>query len=329
MSIANEITRIKNNIQNAFNKAIEKGATPPTTQNSDNLASCIESITGGSGGGTVEKGLVINSWDSEGFATDVSIVGMVEIPNYYFYYAIYYISDDYKSWLSNVGSNLHFPDNLTRIGENAFYYCTGLGSLNLPSSLTTIGEYAFYGCSKLALTSLPSSLTTIGEYAFYGCSNLALTSLPNGVTRLESYTFQNCSKLALTSLPSNLTTIGKSVFYSCTKLALTSLPNTLTKIDLSAFYKCTSLTNIEIPCNCTIYGAGTSNGSFRGCTGLKTVTLGAPGVPYTQTNAGKYAFYSCSNIEKIIIYTSTGTGTADYFYKTSTSTYHTIEFRQA
>ena len=328
MSIANEITRIKNNIQNAFNKAIEKGATPPTEQNSDNLASCIESITGG-GGSTVTKGLVINSWDSDGFATDVSIVGMEEIPNYYFNYAIYYVSDAYKSWLSNVGSNLHFPDNLVRIGENAFYYCTGLTNLNLPSSLTTISEYAFYGCSNLALTSLPSGVTSIGEYAFYGCSNLALTSLPSGVTQLENYAFQNCSKLALTSLPSNLKTVGKSTFYSCTKLALTNFPNTLTSIGLSAFYKCTSLTNIEIPCNCTIYGAGTSNGSFRACSGLKTVTLGASGVPYTQTNAGQYAFYSCSNIEKIIIYTSTGTGTANYFYKTSTSTYHTIEFRQA
>ena len=47
MSVASEITRINTNIANAYTKAIEKGAPAPTTQNSENLASCIGSITGG------------------------------------------------------------------------------------------------------------------------------------------------------------------------------------------------------------------------------------------------------------------------------------------
>lgn len=52
MSVASEITRINTNIANAYTKALEKGATAPTKQNSENLASCIESITGGGGGGS-------------------------------------------------------------------------------------------------------------------------------------------------------------------------------------------------------------------------------------------------------------------------------------
>lgn len=52
MTIATEITRIKTNIQNAYTKAEEKGATIPSVKNSANLASCIESITtGGSSSG--------------------------------------------------------------------------------------------------------------------------------------------------------------------------------------------------------------------------------------------------------------------------------------
>lgn len=47
MSIASEITRIKNNIANAYIQAENKGATMPQTQNSDNLSSTIASITGG------------------------------------------------------------------------------------------------------------------------------------------------------------------------------------------------------------------------------------------------------------------------------------------
>lgn len=51
MTIASEITRIKTNIENAYAKAEEKGATMPELLNSENLAGCIESVPKGSGGG--------------------------------------------------------------------------------------------------------------------------------------------------------------------------------------------------------------------------------------------------------------------------------------
>lgn len=53
MSIASQITRINNNISNAYSACSAKGATMPSTQNSANLANCISSISGGSGGGSV------------------------------------------------------------------------------------------------------------------------------------------------------------------------------------------------------------------------------------------------------------------------------------
>ena len=52
MTIASEITRIKTNIENAYTKAEEKGATMPELLNSEGLAGCIESIPKGSGGGS-------------------------------------------------------------------------------------------------------------------------------------------------------------------------------------------------------------------------------------------------------------------------------------
>jgi hypothetical protein len=48
MTIASEITRIHTNIANAYTAASGKGATLPAIQNSDNLATCIGSISGGS-----------------------------------------------------------------------------------------------------------------------------------------------------------------------------------------------------------------------------------------------------------------------------------------
>ena len=44
MSVASEITRIKNNIAAAYNEAEAKGATMPVTENSDNLADTVASI---------------------------------------------------------------------------------------------------------------------------------------------------------------------------------------------------------------------------------------------------------------------------------------------
>ena len=49
MSIASEITRIKNNIEDAYTECENKGATLPQDQNSDNLADTIASISGGGG----------------------------------------------------------------------------------------------------------------------------------------------------------------------------------------------------------------------------------------------------------------------------------------
>ena len=40
----------------------------------------------------------------------------------------------------------------------------------IPNSVKKIGEYAFYGCSGLTSLTIPNSVKNIGEYAFYGCS---------------------------------------------------------------------------------------------------------------------------------------------------------------
>ena len=51
MTIASEIQRIKNNIASAYTACTNKGANIPSTQNSANLASCINSISVGSSSG--------------------------------------------------------------------------------------------------------------------------------------------------------------------------------------------------------------------------------------------------------------------------------------
>jgi hypothetical protein len=67
--------------------------------------------------------------------------------------------------------NTVIPNEVTSIGYQAFYGCTGLTSITIPDNVTNIGTGAFLDCSSLTSVTIPSNVTAIGIYAF-GCSNL-------------------------------------------------------------------------------------------------------------------------------------------------------------
>ena len=88
MTIADEIARIKTNILNAYTSCQNKGATLPETQNSANLATTIDSISGGSSPTLVTKEITENGTYS---ASDDNADGyyldeLDDDPNYYHYY---------------------------------------------------------------------------------------------------------------------------------------------------------------------------------------------------------------------------------------------------
>ena len=47
----------------------------------------------------------------------------------------------------------------------------------IPSGVTRIGNYAFYGCSGLISVTIPNSVTSIGNNAFINCNNLSEMSM--------------------------------------------------------------------------------------------------------------------------------------------------------
>lgn len=170
--------------------------------------------------GGAKKGLVINSYDDNGYPTDISIVGMTSIPNYYFHYSMYN-----NALFSKVGANIHFSDDLLEIGNYAFDYCSNIGIKSLPDSVTSIGENAFYNSTKLPLESLPSSLTHLGSNAFYNCTNITIKSIPAGVTQIDIATFRNCRSLTEMTLYGNITTLMSSCFNGCGSLEKLVMPN--------------------------------------------------------------------------------------------------------
>ncbi|MBQ3634369.1 MAG: leucine-rich repeat domain-containing protein, partial [Bacteroidales bacterium] len=69
--------------------------------------------------------------------------------------------------------NTVIPSSVTRIGERAFQFCSGLESVEIPSSVTSIGGAAFSDCSGLESVEIPSSVTSISDCAFSYCSGLS------------------------------------------------------------------------------------------------------------------------------------------------------------
>lgn len=186
MSVADQINRIKTNIANTYTAAQAKGATMPQTQNSDNLAACVQSIT--TGGGGTQFGLtaeqMLGTVDSEGNLTyptlpSITFTGVKSIPDRGLYYKFYQRPFE-------TGAVVSFPD-LTTVDMEGMYvcfdYCTSLTTVDL-SSLTSVGSggmtSCFSYCELLANISFPS-LTSVQTNSFGAAS--------------YNYCFNNCTGL--------------------------------------------------------------------------------------------------------------------------------------
>ena len=189
-------------------------------------------------------------------------------------------------------TSLTLPSGVTSIGNYTFYGCRGLTSLTLPSSVTSIGNDAFTGCSGLTSLTLPSGVTSIGDYAFYGCSGLTSLTLPSSVTSIGDWAFGYCSELTSLTLPSGVTSIGNYVFFGCSGLTSLTLPSSVTSIGDYAFQDCSGLTSLTLPSGVTSIG----NDAFYGCSGLTSLTI-----PSGVTSIGKWAFYGCSGLTSLTL----------------------------
>ena len=196
------------------------------------------------------------------------------------YYYCYY----YDGW------SYRYDTYDDKIGDYAFYGCSGLTSLTLPATITTIGNYAFDGCSGLTSLNLPAGITSIGRNAFGGCSGLTSLTLPAGITKIDGGTFDGCSGLTSLTLPAGITEIGGSAFYGCSGLTSLTLPAGITEIGGGAFDGCSGLTSLTLPDGITSIGSS----AFGGCSGLTSLTL-----PAGITSISDYAFYGCSGLTSL------------------------------
>ena len=202
-------------------------------------------------------------------------------------------------------TSLNIPSGVTSIGDKAFKGCSRLTSLTIPSSVTSIGDWAFGYCSELTSLTIPSGVTSIGQSAFLGCSGLTSLTIPSGVTSIGNYTFYGCSGLTSLTLPSSVTSIGNDAFTGCSGLTSLTLPSGVTSIGNDTFYGCSGLTSLTLPSSVTSIG----DWAFGYCSELTSLTL-----PSGVTSIGNYAFFGCSGLTSLTLPSSV-TSIGDYAFQ--------------
>jgi deoxycytidine triphosphate deaminase len=138
------------------------------------------------------------------------------------------------------------PNDITIIGEWAFYDCYFIESIAIPDSVTTIEMAAFYECSSMESITIPTSVTQIEAGAFYGCDSLEEIKVASGNPRYSSIDGVLFDKRENSLL---IFPMGKDQ-------AAYSIPWGVTSIEMAAFALCSSLESVYIPNSVTSIGEG-------------------------------------------------------------------------
>lgn len=119
------------------------------------------------------------------------------------------------------------------------------GTCKIPDDITVIGDYAFYRCEELKHITVPNNVMEIGNFAFSKCRNLERINIPNSITKIGNHAFDECRNLKNIVIPESVTHIGQSAFYKCTGLESVTLPKDISGINFCTFDICNSLTEIK------------------------------------------------------------------------------------
>lgn len=189
--------------------------------------------------------------------------------------------------------HINIPPMVEEIPALCFYGCYKINNLNL-SNIVDIGHGAFEDCMSLTSAKL-TNVQTIQKGAFSQCCALKKLTLSNNLSYLGTHAFSGCSELDNVDIPESINILGARTFERCYSLKNIKLPENLLSIEDYCFKDCYDLTDFTAPKNLEVI----KSSAFHN-TGLKTINLNQK-----LKEIGTMAFYKCSNIEQIYIYSTT------------------------
>lgn len=210
--------------------------------------------------------------------------------------------------------------SVTEVGSYAFDNCVGLDdTLVIPNSVTKIGDYAFYGCKNIKTIELGdgiSGVQRVGYMAFLGCDGLTSPAYNAGVFVRMPTSYQGNYTLP------EVRGVSNNAFNGCNRIDTLTIPQGFSSIQSYAFWGCRIQCLVFNSLNCgtmgvDVYGTGTvvgcffdetrlrkviiddrvetiPEGLFRGCKGLREVTIGR-----SVSTIGPSAFGNCTSLNSI------------------------------
>lgn len=222
---------------------------------------------------------------------------------------------------------IEIPDQVSYIGDYAFYQCPLLSKVTLGKGLTEISGFTFNTCKELKEVTVKGDLKSIGDYAFFSCFAMEEFQLPESLESIGAGAFKSCEKLRGITIGKNVKDIGLIPFSFCKAMRSIKvdeanqwfkdidgvlcdkagtriveypagrpgeyeIPSGITVIGNNAFYYCTRLNDIRIPEGVVAIEAS----AFHACQGLKTVSI-----PGSVRSVGSQAFMFCEELEAVSI----------------------------
>ena len=314
MGVQSEIDRIITAVGNAYSKVSEKGGTVPASQTVANLATAIDSIPAGGGGGEIPASA---KWDDVTFIDyDGSVLysyslaeaqALTELPTLPSHDGL--VCQGWN-WTLEAIKALNRPVTVGAM------YITDDGATRLHIRIATIGRMTVplyigqtvangvsidWGDGSTAETLAGTgNKNTTHTYAEPG--DYVISLMPQGECTLSfgsgasSYCVMGstgnngrvyCNMLQDVSIGKNVTSIGGNAFSNCYSLASITIPDGVTSIGTYVFNYCYSLASITIPDGVTSIGTYV----FSNCYSLASITI-----PDGVTSIGGNAFSSCTGM---------------------------------
>lgn len=214
--------------------------------------------------------------------------------------------------------NIEIPENITVIGQSAFFNCINLDIvINNSSDNLIVGDNAFSGCKSVKYLKdpvIPEDTTTVDSatsplirYKVLNDSTVEVTHnqmyaaldtiiIPDtvriagtlyNVVGIGDSVFAGCKNIKVVELPSSLIRIGIMAFSGCDSMVAINIPESVAIIDEEAFDGCERLTDIMIPNGMVKINFA----SFANCKGLRNIEI-----PESVTIIDRYAFANCDSL---------------------------------